>query len=328
MTRTVVKANYVRLGGPAGGAAARGKIRASAGYYGHRPDEDGRREWRDAFTEGRDRLDKGESYEQVREAEGEYAYRIVLSPGRQMDDGELMSWTREVMASGSERGWWRDRGLLDQDHGPPDAWDHAGAGWSSEGVDLGGEHEALREALAGFGGEWAERHYDDPDWHRHSEGRREWLEGHAERLGVSYDYLEDLTYRCSPHEGEEELRALFEHREMMRHRESSSEDREEEAERWIGWAHTDHTENPHVHVLAFTDRRLDREDFAGMREEGDLAAEERLDWRAEVERDPMRGEEMALGESRDGREHEEEPGRAEEERRTLAREELEQGVDS
>lgn len=179
----MVKANYVKLGGPEGAAEARGRVKASARYYGHRPDEDGRREWRDAFSGDRDRMSKEEAYEQVLGAEGEYAYRIVLSPGREMSEGDLMEWTRDVMDLGAERGWFEeDRGA----------------------------------------GEWA-----------------------------------------------------------------SEEDSEGEAERWVAWAHTDHTDNPHVHVLAFTDRRLDREDFAGMREEGDLAVEQRLDWRAEVEQDQM-----------------------------------------
>ncbi len=183
----MVKANYVKLGGPEG-AGARGRVRASARYYGHRPNEEGRREWRDAFSGDRDRMTKEEAYERVSGAEGEYAYRIVLSPGREMDEGDLMEWTRGVMAMGAERGW------FEEDRGPEE--------WAPEG------------------------------------------------------------------------------------------DSEGEAERWVAWAHTDHTDNPHVHVLAFTDRRLDREDFAGMREEGDLAVEERLDWRAEVEQDPMHETEL------------------------------------
>ena len=34
---------------------------------------------------------------------------------------------------------------------------------------------------------------------------------------------------------------------------------------WVAWAHTDHSAHDHVHVLAITDHRLDREDLAELR---------------------------------------------------------------
>jgi hypothetical protein len=159
VTRTVVKANYVPLGG------GRNAVGASAGYYGHRPDQDGERHWRPGFDSEREGLGKEEVYGRVREAKGEYAYRIVLSSGREMEADEVRRWTREVMES-IERG--------------------------------GGE--------------------------------------------------------------------------------------------WVAFAHDDHTDNPHAHVIAFTASKLSREDFAEMREEGDRSAELVMEFRAEIAQDPMEEE--------------------------------------
>ena len=167
MTRTVVKANYVPLGG------GRSAVRASAGYYGHRPDGDGRRGWRPGFDAEREGLGKEEVYGLVREAKGEYAYRIVLSPGREMEADEVKRWTREVM-----------------------------------------------ETVESGGGEW------------------------------------------------------------------------------VGFVHDDHTAHPHAHVIAFTGSKLEREDFAEMREEGDRSAELVLEFRAEVTQDPMGAEDHSLYRSR------------------------------
>jgi len=93
-----VKANYVPLGG------GRSAVKASAGYYGHRPDGEGERHWRPGFDAEREGLDKEEVYGRVREAKGEYAYRIVVSPGREMEADEVRRWTREVMESVERRG--------------------------------------------------------------------------------------------------------------------------------------------------------------------------------------------------------------------------------
>jgi hypothetical protein len=158
----VVKANYVRLG--SGGRAAR----ASATYYGHRPDRDGGRGYRPAFDSDRDGLEKDEVYGRAASAAGGgYAYRIVLSPGHEMDAEEIRGWTREVMYA-------------------------------------------------------------------------------AEREGAE----------------------------------------------WFGFVHDDHTDHAHAHVVAFTGSKLGREDLAEMREEGDRVAERVLESRAEIERDPMQGEQI------------------------------------
>ena len=324
MTRSVVKANYIRLVGP-DGAGARGRVKASANYYGHRPNQEGRREWRDAFSEGEDRLTKEESYEQVSGAEGEYAYRIVLSPGREMDDGELMEWVRGVMAMGEERGWFsRGRGQEE-----PDDWDDAVFG---DGFAV--LPEEIVE-LADFVDRWGENHYSSSAWDRHSEERHEFLDEYSQRLGVTYGYLENLTWATTPVTGEAELRALLYERENepygsveryeLYDRWDRGDREREEAPRWVGWAHTDHTDNPHVHVLAFTDRRLDVEDFETMRQEGDLACEQRLEWRAEVERDPMREEEQIV-EERQERDGWDKSGDREPEERGRELEDDEQGV--
>lgn len=140
-------------------------MRASAQYYGHRPDAAGVRQYRAGFDAERDEIGKDEAYRHAEQGEGDYAYRIVLSPGEELDGEELKAWTRDVM-------------------------------------------QGIEEA----GGSW------------------------------------------------------------------------------MGFVHDDHTENAHTHVIAFTRERLEREDFAEMREEGDRSCELRLEARAEMEQDPMQEE--------------------------------------
>ena len=110
MTRTVVKANYVRAGGGASAA-----MRASAHYYGHRPDADGARQYRLGFDAERDEIGKEEAYRHAEQGKGDYAYRIVLSPGEELDREELREWTRDVMQGVEEAGgsW---IGFVHEDH--------------------------------------------------------------------------------------------------------------------------------------------------------------------------------------------------------------------
>jgi hypothetical protein len=58
---------------------------------------------------------------------------------------------------------------------------------------------------------------------------------------------------------------------------------------WVAYAHEDQTDHPHVHVIGFTDEKLDRDDFEGMREVGDAAyeriAEQGRDWEREAQYD-------------------------------------------
>jgi hypothetical protein len=79
-------------------------MRASAQYYGHRPDSDGVRQYRSGFDGERDEIGKDEAYRHAEQGEGDYAYRIVLSPGNDLADGELKDWTRDVMQGIEEAG--------------------------------------------------------------------------------------------------------------------------------------------------------------------------------------------------------------------------------
>jgi hypothetical protein len=116
-------------------------MQAAADYYNTRPGEDGEYTEREGFTREESGLDHEEVEDEISEAEGHYAYRIVLSPGEDVEGEDLEEWTRDVMA------------------------------------DFDGD--------------------------------------------------------------------------------------------WVAYAHEDQTEHPHVHVIAFTDEKLDRDDFKDMRETGD-----------------------------------------------------------
>ena len=95
----MVKVNYVKMS--AGGKAAAGK---SADYYAHRPDKEGGREYRPGFDAENEEMPKNEVYERIEQGEGDYTYRIVLSPGQQMEAEELREWVRDVMEPVEEQG--------------------------------------------------------------------------------------------------------------------------------------------------------------------------------------------------------------------------------
>lgn len=99
MSPAIVKANYVAMS--AGGRAAVG---ASADYYAHRPDAEGEREYRPGFDAENEEMPKNEVYSRIEEGEGEYAYRIVLSPGEEMEAEEIREWARDVMEPIEEAG--------------------------------------------------------------------------------------------------------------------------------------------------------------------------------------------------------------------------------
>lgn len=96
-TRTVVKANYVQGRGAKGAARAHNHANAAAAYYANRPDEDGKRQEREGFTATESGLDLDEIKDELDEAEGAYMYRMVLSPGEDLDGDDLEEWTRDVM---------------------------------------------------------------------------------------------------------------------------------------------------------------------------------------------------------------------------------------
>jgi hypothetical protein len=96
---TISKVNYTRaaVGGAKGMKTARTKANASAGYYGDRPNELGEPEHRLAFTPEHDDLTLDQVKSEMREADGRYMYRVMLSPGENLEQHELRQWTREVM---------------------------------------------------------------------------------------------------------------------------------------------------------------------------------------------------------------------------------------
>ncbi len=103
-SRTVAKANYRRLSG----ASARGRLRASLDYYQHRPDADGSRGSRPVF--GADgALSADDADAMIEGTHAPYGYRVVLSPGVEMDASDLEVWTRAVMEhlveEGTVSGW-------------------------------------------------------------------------------------------------------------------------------------------------------------------------------------------------------------------------------
>ena len=90
-------------------------MRESAQYYGHRPDAEGSRRYRMGFDGDRDEIGKDEAYRHAERGEGDYAYRIVLSPGEDLSGEELKDWTRDVMQGLEEAGgsW---MGFVHDDH--------------------------------------------------------------------------------------------------------------------------------------------------------------------------------------------------------------------
>jgi hypothetical protein len=96
MTRTVVKANFVRASAH-GQPAMRQAATSSARYYSERNDRDGERQERLAFTSDRDGLSLAEVRESIAARDETLAYRMVLSPGVAMGDDDLRDWSRSVM---------------------------------------------------------------------------------------------------------------------------------------------------------------------------------------------------------------------------------------
>jgi hypothetical protein len=97
-TRTVVKARYTSLRTKSGAVSKRGlsRIRAAANYMAYRPNEHGVREYRDAFTNDAV-LTKAELNDFLEQPTGTLAYRMVLSPGFDMDEDSITEWTRDTL---------------------------------------------------------------------------------------------------------------------------------------------------------------------------------------------------------------------------------------
>ena len=92
-TNAVIKPSYTRNVRNAQG---------SAHYYAQRADDSGDRQRREAFDKEHDALGQDEVNERLEAASEEgqgYFYRLVMSPGTEAEpDGDLKTWTRDVMA--------------------------------------------------------------------------------------------------------------------------------------------------------------------------------------------------------------------------------------
>ena len=101
MSGTVIKGNWKQIPKTNAPKAAqvKGHMKAGMDYYQHRPDQDGARADRVAFTETRDVVQREEVHQAIDEAQSRYAYRMVMSPNpeQKMNEGQLREWTRAVM---------------------------------------------------------------------------------------------------------------------------------------------------------------------------------------------------------------------------------------
>ncbi len=97
-TRTVVKAKYTRMNTKGGSVSRRSvsRLRAAASYMAHRPNEHGEREYRPAFTQEAN-LEKAELNAWLEKPTGSIAYRMVLSPGLDLDQASITEWTRDTL---------------------------------------------------------------------------------------------------------------------------------------------------------------------------------------------------------------------------------------
>jgi hypothetical protein len=90
---TIVKTNYRH--------ADRGGLKAAVGsiyYYAHRRDREGQIVERSGFNRNQDGLNTQEMQNLIQQGEGQYFYRMVLSPSAEKDsDVDLQDWTRDVL---------------------------------------------------------------------------------------------------------------------------------------------------------------------------------------------------------------------------------------
>jgi hypothetical protein len=90
---SVVRVNY-RTAASGGLTAVLGSI----SYYTHRRDRDGQLVSRDGFSRDETGLDTVAMRDAIRQAEGDYYYRIVLSPGVEREtEVDLQTWTRDSL---------------------------------------------------------------------------------------------------------------------------------------------------------------------------------------------------------------------------------------
>lgn len=89
----IVKTNYCH--------ADRGGLKAAVGsvsYYAHRRDREGQVVERFGFSRELEGLNTQQMSELIQQGDGQYFYRMVLSPGAEKDsDVDLREWTRDVL---------------------------------------------------------------------------------------------------------------------------------------------------------------------------------------------------------------------------------------
>jgi hypothetical protein len=101
MSQSIIRGNWKQI--PKSNAVKASEVKAhmKAGmdYYQHRPDADGARADRVAFTESRDAIRREDVHRVIDDAQARYAYRMVLSPDpeHKLNEAQLREWTRAVM---------------------------------------------------------------------------------------------------------------------------------------------------------------------------------------------------------------------------------------
>jgi hypothetical protein len=90
---SIVRANY-RTAASGGLTVVLGSI----SYYAHRRDRDGQQVSRDGFSRDETGLDAVTMRDAIRQAQGDYYYRILLSAGADQDTNvDLQTWTRDSL---------------------------------------------------------------------------------------------------------------------------------------------------------------------------------------------------------------------------------------
>jgi hypothetical protein len=90
---SIIRANY-RTAASGGLTVVLGSI----SYYAHRRDRDGQQMSRDGFSRDATGLDAVAMRDAIRQAEGDYYYRVLLSPGAAQDTNvNLQTWTRDSL---------------------------------------------------------------------------------------------------------------------------------------------------------------------------------------------------------------------------------------
>ena len=170
MSNAVVKVNYTRSATNALG---------SARYYATRANLEGSREARPGFSKETDAVGREEAKTLL--GQGEYYYRMVLSPGAARDTlGDTKAWTREVLGELAARQGQSLTWL---------AYEHAGAAGHSEHahvhVILVTDHKLNRDDLADL------RVTASQSWERHMTYERD-ISRDASAPIVSAEQTKDL----------------------------------------------------------------------------------------------------------------------------------------